>query len=128
MLLGGHAGLGQVALLRLGQLALGDILEAQLDSLITVFLGGLLLHHDTGTGFDNGNRDHLAVGVENLAHADFLTDDSFLHGNFSFYKVIGRRSWLIDHCCGDMTPSASRKSADRWVTKLMCGARCRSSQ
>ena len=79
MLLGGHAGLGQVALLRLGQLALGDVLKAQLHSLVTVLLGGLLLHHDTGAGLDHSDRDHLAVGVENLAHADFLTDDSFLH-------------------------------------------------
>ncbi len=79
VLLGGHAGLVQVALLRLGQLALGDILVTQLHGLVTVLLGGLFLHHDTGTGLDNGNRDHLAVGIEDLAHADLLTDDRFLH-------------------------------------------------
>ena len=91
VLLGGHAGLGQVALLGLGELALGHVLVAQLHSLVAVLLDGLLLHHDTGTGLDDGNRDHLAVGVENLAHADFLTDDSFLHGSSPLYKVIGRR-------------------------------------
>ena len=77
VLLGGDAGLVQVAHLTLGQLALGDILVAQLHGLVAVLLNGLLLHHDAGTGLDDSDRDHLAVGIEDLAHANFLTDDRF---------------------------------------------------
>ena len=113
VLLGGHAGLAEVAHLGLGEPALAHILEAQLNGLIAVLFGGLLLHHDARSGFNDGNRDDLAVGVEDLAHADLLADDCFLHGDSPLIKVIGRLRygrWVARrHCSADMT-RPSRKT------------------
>ena len=77
VLLGCHAGLVQVAHLGLGQLALGNVLEAQLHGGVAFFFGCLLLHDNAGTRLDYGDGDHLAVFVEDLRHADFLADDRF---------------------------------------------------
>ena len=49
----------------------------ELDSLITVFFVGLLLSDHAGTGLDNGDRDHMALFVEDLRHANLLADDCF---------------------------------------------------
>ena len=77
------ARLGQVAQLRLGELALGDGLEAHLHGLIAVVLEGLLLHHGAGAGLDDGHGDDLAVGVKDLRHADLFADDCLFHLVFS---------------------------------------------
>ena len=77
VLLGGDAGLVQVAHLGLGQLALGDILVAQLHSGVAFLLGSLLLDDGAGTRLDHGDGDHLAVFVEDLRHANFSADDCF---------------------------------------------------
>ena len=75
ILLGSHTRLVQVAHLGLGQLALGDILEAQLHSGVAFLLGSLLLDDGAGTRLDNGDGDDLAVFVEDLRHTDFLAND-----------------------------------------------------
>ena len=75
VLLGSHARLVQVAHLGLGQLALGDILEAQLHSGVAFLLGSLLLDDGAGARLDNGDGDDLAVFVEDLRHTDFLAND-----------------------------------------------------
>ena len=75
ILLGGNAGLVQVAHLGLGQLALGDILEAQLHGGVAFLLGSLLLDDGAGTRLDHGDGNDLAVFVEDLRHTDFLAND-----------------------------------------------------
>ena len=75
VLLGGDAGLVQVAHLGLGQLALGDILVAQLDGGVAFLLGSLFLDDSAGARLDHGDGDHLAVFVEDLRHTDFLAND-----------------------------------------------------
>ena len=77
VLLGADGCLVQVAHLGLGQLTLGDILVAQLNGRIALFLDSLLLNDRAGTRLDDGDGDHLAVFVEDLRHADFLADDCF---------------------------------------------------
>ena len=77
VLLGGNASLVQVAEFRLGELRFANVLVAKLDSLITVFFAGLLLSDHAGTGLDNGNRNHAALLVEDLRHANFSADDCF---------------------------------------------------
>ncbi len=77
VLLGGNAGLVEMADFRLGQLLFSHVLKAQLNSLITILFGGLLLRNDTGARFDHGDRDHTAVFVEDLRHANFFADDCF---------------------------------------------------
>ncbi len=80
MLLGGDAGLVQVAHLRLAQLGLLHVVEAQLYGNIAFFFCGLLpLSHGAGACFNHGNRNHLAALIEDLRHADFFADDCFLH-------------------------------------------------
>ena len=75
VLLGSHARLVQVAHLGLGQLALGDILEAQLHSGVAFLLGSLLLDDGAGARLDHGDGNDLAVFVEDLRHTDFLAND-----------------------------------------------------
>ena len=77
VLLGRHASLVQVAHLGLGQLALGNVLIAQLDSLIAFLLGSLLLSDHAGARLDDRDGDHMAVLVKNLRHAHFFADDCF---------------------------------------------------
>ena len=75
ILLGSHARLVQVTHLGLGQLALGDVLKAQLHSGVAFLLGSLLLDNGAGTRLNNSNGDDLAVFVEDLRHTDFLAND-----------------------------------------------------
>ena len=77
VLLGGHASLVQVAHFGLGELPLGNVLIAQLNGVVAVLFGSLLLNDHAGTRLDNGDGDHLAVFVEDLRHANFLADDCF---------------------------------------------------
>ncbi len=77
VLLGGNASLVQVAEFGLGELRFADVLIAQLDSLITVFFVGLLLSDHAGTGLDHGDRNHMALLIEDLRHANFSADDCF---------------------------------------------------
>ena len=62
---------------------------AHLHGLVTVGLDGLLLHDGAGAGLNDGDRNDLAVGVEQLGHAQLLADDTFLHCCFPPVKVIG---------------------------------------
>ena len=77
-----HTGLLLVAGLGLGELALSNGLITQLNGLIAILLGGLLLHHSAGPGLDHGHRDHAASLIEDLGHADLFADDRFLHVGF----------------------------------------------
>ena len=100
----GHAGLLLVADLGLGELALSNRLITQLNGLIAILLGGLLLHHGAGPGLDHGHRDHAASLIEDLGHADLFADDRFLHVGFPPIKVIGRESCPMGwHCSRDLT-------------------------
>ena len=51
----------------------------QLDSLVTIALDGLLLHHGAGTSLDDSYGNNLAVLIEQLGHTDFLADNAFNH-------------------------------------------------
>ena len=95
VLLGGNASLLQVACLRLAELGFLHVAEAQLDGYVAVGLNGLLLSHDAGACFHNGNRDHLAALIEDLGHAHFFADDCFLHVWFSPLIRL-----LVDFCIG----------------------------
>ena len=64
---------------RLVDLAGGDVAEAQLHGLVAVAFHGLLLHHGAGASLDHGDGNDLAVLIEQLSHAQFLADDTFLH-------------------------------------------------
>ena len=88
VLLGSDLSLLQVAQLRLGELALGHVLIAQLDGLIAFLLGSLLLNNGAGSRLDDSDGDHMAVFIEDLGHAHFFADDCF--HVFSSLKVIGR--------------------------------------
>ena len=72
------AGLGQVALLALGEVLLGGGLIAQLDSFIAVLFGGLLLNDGAGARFDDSNGNDLTGFIEDLGHADLFADDCLL--------------------------------------------------
>ena len=84
-----QSGLLLVAQLGLGELALRNGLITQLNGLIAILLGGLLLHHSAGAGLDQGDGNHLASLIEDLGHADLFADDRFLHVGFPPIKVIG---------------------------------------
>ena len=101
VLLSLDAGLLQVASLRLGQLGLLDVFEAQLDGCVAVGLDGLLLSDGAGACFHDGNRDHLAALIEDLGHTHFFADDCFLHVWYSF--LIGYWSAYRIGTVADMT-------------------------
>ena len=76
-----------MALLGLVELALLNVLETELYGVVTVLLLGLELRNDAGARLDDGAGDDLAVGVEDLGHADLLADDRFVrHSVFSSLK------------------------------------------
>ena len=79
----GEAGLFLVADLGLGKLALRNLLKPQLNGLVAILLGGLLLHHGAGAGLDQGDGHHPAGFIEDLGHADLFADDRFLHWDVS---------------------------------------------
>ena len=70
-----RAGLLQVALLGLGQLALLDLAEGELHGGVAVALGVADRGHLAGTGLDHGHRDDGAVLAEDLGHAELLAED-----------------------------------------------------
>ena len=61
------------------ELALLNLAEPHLHGLVSVLLGGLLLHHGAGAGLDHGDGDHMAGLIEDLGHADLFSDDRFFH-------------------------------------------------
>ena len=87
-----NAGLLLMADLGLGQVLLLSVLETQLNGLIAILLGGLLLHDGAGTGLNQGDGHHTAGLIEDLGHADLLTDDRFLH--FHFWIFLLKGYWL----------------------------------
>ena len=90
ILLGGNASLLEVTLHGLVDLLVGQVLKTQLNRGVTVIFHSLLLHDGAGAGLDDGNRDHIALFVKDLCHADFLTDDCFLHVISSLQLVVGQ--------------------------------------
>ena len=64
-------------LLRLGEA--GSLLDAESDlgGLVAVLLQSLELNDRAGTDLDDGHAGALAVGVVDLGHSDFLTDQTF---------------------------------------------------
>ena len=59
-----------------------DSAKADLNRFVAIVLFRLYLHDRTGTRFDNRHGDHFAFRSKDLAHADFLTDDCFIHVKF----------------------------------------------
>ena len=88
VLQGSYASLLQVAELGLVEVVLLNFGEAELNGSIAFLISGLLLNDRAGTGFDNGYGNNLAGLIENLGHADFLSDDCLFH-LISSLKVIG---------------------------------------
>ena len=87
------ASLLAVAQLRLGELALGDFVEAQLNGGVAVFFLGLLLHHGAGARLDDGDRDDLAGFIEDLRHADLLADNGLFHVYSSLIRLLVEKRW-----------------------------------
>ena len=72
-----RAGLLQVPDLGLRQLALGDSVERELHGVVPVDVRGLHLDDGARAGLDHGDGRHRPrVGVEDLAHAELLAQDS----------------------------------------------------
>jgi len=74
--------LRKTRLLLVSELGLRDALflldaKTNLSSGISVGLRGLELNYRAGTDFDHGHADALAVLVEDLGHAHFLSDQTF---------------------------------------------------
>ena len=104
------AGLLLMADLGLGHVLLFGVLKTQLNGIVAILLGGLLLHDGAGTGLNQGDGHHTASLIEDLGHADLFADDCFLHVRISSYKGywlgelvsvpigLGRR-----HCSANMT-------------------------
>src|SRR4051812_2383603 len=68
----------EMAARRAGDPAVGDLLhEADLDGVIAILLGRLLLYHEARTGLDDRDRDQRAVVGEHLGHPHLLANDSF---------------------------------------------------
>ena len=79
VLLASLARLLEMSDLGLGELLLGNVLEAQLHGLIAVLFSRLLLHHGAGPRLDHGDGDDAAGFIEDLGHAHFLADDRLFH-------------------------------------------------
>ena len=114
--------LGQTCLLlmadlRLGELALGNSLITQLNGLIAILLGGLLLHHSAGAGLDHGHGDHAASFIEDLGHADLLPMIAFSMLDFPPIKVIGRESYPLSWYCSRDLTRPPQNAADCGTTK-----------
>src|SRR4029077_15520099 len=75
----GHVRLLEVTRRRLVAFAGAFLDEAELHRLVAVRLGVLRLHDDAGAGLDHRRGMHGAIRVEDLRHADFLTDDACDH-------------------------------------------------
>lgn len=71
--------LSKVTSHRLVYLLLFDGTKAKLYGFIAIGSSGLYLAYLVWSSFDNGYRNYLAVFVEELSHADFLTVDSVNH-------------------------------------------------
>ena len=59
-----------------------DGAETDLHGFVSVVFLGLNLHYGAGTRFDDGDGYDFAVRRKNLAHAEFLSDDCFIHVKF----------------------------------------------
>ena len=53
--------------------------KAEFERRVTVVLHRLYLHHGAGTRFYYRDGDHGPVRRKNLGHADFASDDCFIH-------------------------------------------------
>ena len=68
----------EVAALRAGHPPVGDLLhQSDLDGIVAILLGSLLLHDEARSGLNHGHGDEYTVLLEDLSHSDLLTDDSF---------------------------------------------------
>src|SRR5260221_7109093 len=71
--------LEQMAFFTTCQFGWGNFFVAQLDGCITVTFRSTNLRHKARPGLDYRNRCYFTLFVEDLGHADFLTDNT-LHG------------------------------------------------
>ena len=109
--------------LRLGQVLFLSGFKTQLDGVVAVLLGGLLLHHGAGSSLNQGDGHHTAGRIEDLGHADLFADDRFLHLHWIFLllrllvDVVGfPLGW--DHCSGDLT-RPPQNAADCGTNKVV---------
>ncbi len=71
-----ETGLLEVAQLGLRELLVLAVLERQLDGRVAVGLRRAHLRDRARAGLDDGDRDAVAVVVEQLGHAELLADDA----------------------------------------------------
>ena len=74
-----HVRLLEMALCRLVRFGRRVLDQTELDRLVAVGLRRLRLHDDARPGLDDRRRHHAAVGLEDLGHAHFPSDDSSHH-------------------------------------------------
>ena len=71
----------------------------------------LFLSNYAGASFNDGYRNHIALLIEDLGHADLLADDTFLHVSFTSYAGY----WLA---FANMTSSAGWFKSKRQALEL----------
>ncbi|MBQ6867703.1 MAG: hypothetical protein IJO16_03400, partial [Clostridia bacterium] len=93
ILLGGYASLCEMALHGLCQLLVADVSVAELDGSVAVLLNSLHLCDCAGASFDYSYGNHLTGCIEDLCHADLLTDDCSLQLQcyFLLKLVVGKQ-------------------------------------
>src|SRR4029077_13466871 len=102
--------LRQVSALRLGQpRLLHKFNQADLSGLVTVLRGRLMLRNHAGPCLQHRDRANIALGVEQLRHADFLAQNPC---NLDCHFLIPRPAWLVD----------SSPTATGWSCSALAGS------
>ena len=81
-LLGGCARLVEVTLHGLVDSLNFDVAEAELNSFVAVVFNSLLHNDRAGACLDDCYGNNVSVCIEDLSHADLLSDECFLHSSF----------------------------------------------
>src|SRR5579883_1223689 len=67
---------------------LGVFNQAELHGIVAINRRGFALRDDAGSGLDQRHGDHLAVGREDLRHADLFAENSGTHGRLPLPKAL----------------------------------------
>src|SRR5205814_7994798 len=131
-----NAGLLVMTAHRAGHATVGNLLhQSDLNGVVAVVLGGLLLHDEARPGLNHRHRDECSILGEHLSHADLLAYDSFdchfVHlgtasqfmcsvpsaecrvpspahpGGFSRHSALGTRHYLPKALISTSTPAGS---------------------
>ena len=74
---GGAAVFFEMAHQGTGDVFFGDLFKTQLQSLVAMVFQGAFAYHLAGAGFDHCDRNYLAIGIEDLGHADLSSNKPF---------------------------------------------------